>query len=58
MFLSKVALRTGQSTRLDDRVYAMNQFKVMPLSQLILTVYPDLYAVHNLNDQVSDDQLK
>jgi len=49
--LKSVALRTGQSTRLDDRVYAMNQLKVLPLSQLIQSVYPDLYAVHNLNDQ-------
>jgi len=49
--LKSVALRTGTSTRLDDRVYAMNQLKVLPLCQLIQSVYPDLYAVHNLNDQ-------
>ena len=48
----KVAFRTGQSTRLDDRVFAMNQLKALPLSQLILSVYPDLYAIHNLHDQV------
>ena len=30
----------------------MNQLKVLPLSQLILSVYPDLYPIHNLNDQV------
>lgn len=49
--LKSVALRTGQSTRLDDRVFAMNQFKVLPLSQLMLCVYPDLYSIHNLNEQ-------
>lgn len=49
--LKSVAFRTGQSTRLDDRVFAMNQLKVLPLSQLILSVYPDMYAIHNLHDQ-------
>jgi len=29
----------------------MNQLKVLPLSQLMQSIYPDLYAVHNLNDQ-------
>ena len=38
---------------MDDRVIAMNQLKVLPLSQLILSVYPDLYAIHNLSDQVN-----
>ena len=38
---------------MDDRVIAMNQLKVLPLSQLILSVYPDLYAIHNLNDEVN-----
>ncbi|KAI9561908.1 hypothetical protein GHT06_012870 [Daphnia sinensis] len=51
--LKSVAFRTGQSTRLDDRVFAMNQLKVLPLSQLILSVYPDMYAIHNLHDQVN-----
>jgi len=31
----------------------MNQLKVLPLPQLMQSIYPDLYAVHNLNDQVS-----
>ena len=49
--LKSAALRTGSGTRLDDRVYAMNQLKVLPLSQLMRSIYPDLYAVHNLNSE-------
>ncbi|EFX84798.1 hypothetical protein DAPPUDRAFT_209148 [Daphnia pulex] len=53
--LKSVAFRTGQSTRLDERVFAMNQLKALPLSQLILSIYPDLYAIHNLHDQVKQE---
>ncbi|XP_063220045.1 protein transport protein Sec24A [Bacillus rossius redtenbacheri] len=49
--LKCVAFRTGQSTRLDDRLFAMCQMKTLPLGQLIQTIYPDLYPVHNLDDQ-------
>ncbi|XP_014251110.1 protein transport protein Sec24A [Cimex lectularius] len=44
------AFRVGQSTRLDDRVYAMCQMKSLPLSQLIQAIHPDLYPVHNLSE--------
>ncbi|CAG5084247.1 Similar to SEC24B: Protein transport protein Sec24B (Homo sapiens) [Cotesia congregata] len=49
--MKSVAFRTGTSTRLDDRMFAMCQMKSLPLSQLMLMVYPDLYPIHNLDDQ-------
>ncbi|KAL1139045.1 hypothetical protein AAG570_009106 [Ranatra chinensis] len=48
--LKHVAFRIGQSTRLDDRVYAMCQMKTLPLQQLMQSIYPDLYPVHNILD--------
>ncbi|XP_043484363.1 protein transport protein Sec24A [Leptopilina heterotoma] len=49
--LKCVAFRSGMNTRVDDRIFAMCQLKTLPLSQLIQTIYPDLYAVHSLNDK-------
>ncbi|XP_057335344.1 protein transport protein Sec24A [Microplitis mediator] len=48
--LKSMAFRTGTSTRLDDRIFTMCQMKSLPLSQLMLMVYPDLYPIHNLDD--------
>jgi hypothetical protein len=48
----QVAFRTGQSTRLDDRLFAMCQMKTLPLTNLIQTIYPDMYPVHYLDDKV------
>lgn len=50
--LKSTAFRTGQSTRLDDRVYAMMQMKTLPLRDLIQSIHPDLYHVTQLDDQV------
>lgn len=49
--LKHPAFRTGLSTRLDDRVFAMCEMKTMPLCYLIQQVYPDLYPIHNLTDE-------
>ncbi|XP_051176708.1 protein transport protein Sec24A isoform X2 [Leptopilina boulardi] len=49
--LKCVAFRSGMNTRVDDRIFAMCQLKTLPLSQLIQTIYPDLYAVHTLDDK-------
>lgn len=46
------ALRTGTSTRLDERVFAMCDFKTQPLQQLMRMVHPDLYRLDNMSDQV------
>jgi protein transport protein SEC24 len=57
----QVAFRTGLSTKLDDRVFAMCELKTMPTQALISSIYPDLYPIHaltetgalNANDEVS-----
>jgi protein transport protein SEC24 len=53
--LKNVAFRFANS-KMDDRAYAMNVMKTMPLRYLMLYVYPDLYALHNFDDNklVSD----
>lgn len=40
-----MAFRTGTSTRLDDRVYAMCEMKTLPLDQLMKYIYPDFYNI-------------
>lgn len=46
--LKHVAFRTGTSTRLDDRVFAMCEMKTLPLDQLIKFLYPDFYNIDSL----------
>ncbi|XP_033830147.1 protein transport protein Sec24B [Periophthalmus magnuspinnatus] len=49
--LKQKALRTGTSTRLDERVFAMCQFKTEPLPQLLRMLHPDLYRLDTISDQ-------
>nr|XP_015205062.1 PREDICTED: protein transport protein Sec24A isoform X2 [Lepisosteus oculatus] len=49
--LKQKAFRTGTSTRLDDRVFAMCQLKYQPLAYLMLMIHPSLYRVDNLSDE-------
>ncbi|KAI1888244.1 hypothetical protein AGOR_G00183030 [Albula goreensis] len=49
--LKQKALRTGTSTRLDDRVFAMCEFKSQPLQHVMRMVHPDLYRIDTLSDQ-------
>ncbi|CAB1413822.1 unnamed protein product [Pleuronectes platessa] len=44
--------RTGTSTRLDDRVFAMCQLKYQPLVYAMLMIHPSLYRIDDLNDEV------
>ncbi|XP_018339374.1 PREDICTED: protein transport protein Sec24A isoform X1 [Trachymyrmex septentrionalis] len=53
--LKSIAFRSGTSTRLDDRIFAMFQLKTLPLAQLIQVVYPDLYPVLMLDDRNARD---
>ncbi|XP_055534166.1 protein transport protein Sec24A isoform X2 [Wyeomyia smithii] len=46
--MKHTAFRVGTSTRLDDRVFAMNEMKTMPLDQLIRHIYPDFYVLDSL----------
>ncbi|XP_036708581.1 protein transport protein Sec24B isoform X5 [Balaenoptera musculus] len=49
--LKQKAFRTGTSTRLDDRVYAMCQIKCQPLVHLMKMIHPNLYRVDRLTDE-------
>ncbi|XP_072549207.1 protein transport protein Sec24B isoform X2 [Salminus brasiliensis] len=49
--LKQKALRTGVSTRLDERVFAMCEFKSQPLKQVMRMVHSDLYRIDNLTEQ-------
>lgn len=49
------AFRVGVSTRLDDRVKAMCDLKTLSVHMVLLSVYPDLYPVHNLSAAVAAD---
>lgn len=46
------AFRTGTSTRLDDRVFAMCQLKYQPLAYTMLMIHPALYRIDDLTDEV------
>uniref|UniRef100_A0A674AM40 SEC24 homolog A, COPII coat complex component n=1 Tax=Salmo trutta TaxID=8032 RepID=A0A674AM40_SALTR len=49
--LKQKAFRTGTSTRLDDRVFAMCQLKYQPLAYVMLMIHPALYRVDDLTDE-------
>ncbi|ERE90144.1 protein transport protein Sec24B-like protein [Cricetulus griseus] len=49
--LKQKAFRTGTSTRLDDRVFAMCQMKSQPLVHLMKTIHPNLYRIDRLTDE-------
>ncbi|CAB1413823.1 unnamed protein product [Pleuronectes platessa] len=49
--LKQKAFRTGTSTRLDDRVFAMCQLKYQPLVYAMLMIHPSLYRIDDLNDE-------
>ncbi|KAH7638214.1 transport sec24-like protein [Dermatophagoides farinae] len=48
--LKNTAFRLGISTRIDERVYAMEQMKSMPLKYIMLYIYPHLYPLHHQFD--------
>ncbi|KAI8119133.1 Protein transport protein Sec24B [Lucilia cuprina] len=43
--LKHPAFRVGTSTRLDDRVFAMDCMKTLPLDQLMKFIYPEFYNI-------------
>ncbi|XP_074466974.1 protein transport protein Sec24A-like isoform X2 [Sebastes fasciatus] len=49
--LKQKAFRTGTSTRLDDRVFAMCQLKYQPLVYALLMIHPALYRLDDLTDE-------
>lgn len=46
IFLFQTAFRLGISTRIDERVYAMENMKSLPIKSLMLYIYPNLYPIH------------
>lgn len=46
--LKNVAFRTGTSTRLDDRIFAMDAMKTLPLDLLMKYIYPEFYHIDSL----------
>lgn len=52
--LKHPSIRTGLSTRLDDRVFAMIELKIQPATFLMQSIHPDLYRVDDL-EELSDD---
>ncbi|KTG03164.1 hypothetical protein cypCar_00016100 [Cyprinus carpio] len=51
--LKQKALRTGTSTRLDERVFSMCELKSQPLYQIMRMVHPDLYRIDNMTEQAA-----
>uniref|UniRef100_A0A8C4ESQ0 SEC24 homolog A, COPII coat complex component n=1 Tax=Dicentrarchus labrax TaxID=13489 RepID=A0A8C4ESQ0_DICLA len=49
--LKQKSFRTGTSTRLDDRVFAMCQLKYQPLAYAMLMIHPSLYRIDDLTDE-------
>ncbi|NXL95450.1 SC24B protein, partial [Alectura lathami] len=49
--LKQKAFRTGTSTRLDDRVFAMCQIKSQPLAHLMRMIHPNLYRIDKLTHE-------
>ncbi|UYV68465.1 SEC24B [Cordylochernes scorpioides] len=43
--LKHPAFRVSVSTKLDDRVYAMEMMKILPISHLLPYIYPSLYSL-------------
>ena len=48
----QMAFRLGSTSRLDERCFSMQQLKVMPLSLVMLSIYPKMYPIHELSDEV------
>ncbi|XP_030046664.1 protein transport protein Sec24B isoform X4 [Microcaecilia unicolor] len=51
--LKQKAFRTGTSTRLDDRVYAMCQMKSQPIVHLMKMIHPNLYRIDKLPEEAA-----
>ncbi|CAG5122017.1 unnamed protein product [Candidula unifasciata] len=49
--LKHVAFNLSGNTKIDDRVFAMQQCKVLPVSYLLQYLHPHLYPLHRLSDE-------
>ncbi|ESN99520.1 hypothetical protein HELRODRAFT_101510 [Helobdella robusta] len=49
--LKSIPFRLGVSTKLDDRVFMLDQFKTLPWTHIIKYIHPNFYPLHKLNDR-------
>lgn len=52
------ALKLDSFVKLDDRFSAMERFKTIPVDDLILYIYPDLLAIHNIMPNDPNEEWK
>ncbi|KAK3091418.1 hypothetical protein FSP39_019750 [Pinctada imbricata] len=50
------AFCTGVNTTLDDRVFAMQECKSLPIQYFIMSIYPHLYPVNNIESFNTEDK--
>ena len=48
----QTAFSPSATTKLDERVQAMDEMKTLPLCHLMKKIHPDMYPVHNLDREV------
>ncbi|XP_003380073.1 protein transport protein Sec24B [Trichinella spiralis] len=51
------AFAHGYSIKLDHRISAMLQFKIMPISNMILELHPNLYALQAISETVTHEMV-
>ncbi|XP_013073220.2 protein transport protein Sec24A-like isoform X1 [Biomphalaria glabrata] len=49
--LKSIAFSLASKTKIDDRVFAMQQFKVLPVCYLIQNLYPHLYPLLRISEE-------
>ena len=57
LLVFQTAFRIGSSTKLDDRVFALEECKSQPVVYYMMSLYPNLYPVHALDDKVCNYQV-
>lgn len=50
--VKNIILRAGNDIRPDERTYFMSLVRVLPISLVIPFLYPRLYALHNMSEEV------
>ncbi|XP_065567531.1 protein transport protein Sec24A-like [Artemia franciscana] len=56
--LLKTVAFCDQAPGLDERVFDWSEMKTLPLPELIQHIYPDLYAVHTLDEEIDPPRLQ
>ena len=56
--LLKTVAFCDQATELDQKVFDWSEMETLPLPELIQHIYPDLYAVHTLDEEIDPSRLQ